>query len=115
MIDRFLSKISVESTGCFKYLGAKDKDGYGYFKLNGKTYKAHRIAIQLHTGVDPKGHLVLHHCDNPSCVNPDHLYLGTPKQNMQDRKDRNRNAGWSGYKAEGHLNNNSKLTEENVI
>jgi hypothetical protein len=67
-----------------------DRDGYGAFTVDGKKYKAHRLAFELATGADPTGLLVCHHCDTPSCVNPDHLFLGTQADNLRDMTQKER-------------------------
>lgn len=79
-----------QTNGCWDWQGGLDKDGYGAFSYAGKTYKAHRMALELQGIKIPKGHYVCHHCDNPSCVNPDHLYVGTPADNVRDMMQRNR-------------------------
>jgi HNH endonuclease len=71
----------------------KDKDGYPRLKWHGRMWRVSRMLWTLMYGPIPIGKLICHRCDNPSCVNPDHLYLGSFKQNMQDKVDRNRVAG----------------------
>ena len=70
---------------CWNWLGAKDKDGYGVFTLDGKKTPAHVAAYKLSIGPAFLGHYVLHKCNNTSCVNPLHLYSGTQKDNIQDQ------------------------------
>ena len=78
-------------TKCVEFTGTKDKDGYGQLsttKLG--TRKAHRWAWMEVNGPIPKGLCVCHKCDNPSCINPDHLFLGTVKDNAKDRDKKGR-------------------------
>jgi hypothetical protein len=67
-------------------------DGYGLFRVNGKTYRAHRVAYQIRHEINPNELHVLHSCDTPLCVNPDHLWVGTNAENMADRNRKGRQA-----------------------
>lgn len=112
-IDIFLNKV-VEKQGCWEYKGAKDRDGYGahsYIVENGKRIKcgAHRFMAMIHGHVIPPGYVVCHKCDNPSCVNPTHLFVGTVDDNNQDKVNKNRNSRFPGSK-----NSMSKLDEATV-
>ena len=82
----------VEKTdSCWIWKGAKDKEGYGIFNNRTKKVKAHRYAYSLFKKEKiNSGYFICHACDNPSCVNPDHLYEGTHTDNMKDLKDRKR-------------------------
>ncbi len=82
---RFWDKVD-KSGKCWIWRGSKLKTGYGRFHFAGKTITAHRISWMLAHGSIEEGMHVLHKCDNPPCVNPDHLYIGTHTQNMQDKK-----------------------------
>ena len=91
-IQRFSEKYEVSESGCWLWRSTIVFKGYGQFYLNGKSRFAHRASWLLHKGAIPGGLFVCHTCDVPRCVNPEHLFLGTNKDNMQDmaRKGRGR-------------------------
>lgn len=88
---RFWSKVRFTDS-CWLWESAGDANGYGRFRVGRRVRLAHRVAWELTFGPVPEGGLVLHHCDNPPCVRPDHLYVGTYRDNAQDMLARNRRA-----------------------
>lgn len=79
-----------EKTGCWLWTGASGGRGYGAFSLGGRSHTASRVSWMLYRGEIPEGLIVCHKCDVPLCVNPDHLFLGTDKDNTDDCRSKNR-------------------------
>lgn len=87
-----------KTNDCWLWTGAVNHWGYGMINSggkNGKAYRAHRISWEIHNGPIPTGINVLHHCDNPPCVNPAHLFLGTIADNNEDMTSKGRRRGGS--------------------
>lgn len=91
-LDRLLQKTKLNERGCWVWTASRDPKGYGQFNF-GNQRLAHRASYILHKGDIPAGLIVRHSCDDPSCVNPDHLQLGTHADNMADRKERRTGRG----------------------
>ena len=81
------------TSGCWLWTGRHDKQGYGWLYVDRMARRTHRIAWTLTHGQIPGKLCVLHTCDNPPCINPEHLWLGTPKDNAQDRMAKGRPGG----------------------
>ena len=130
MADRFWSKVNKtgptvrpELGQCWTWIGSRQKKGHGHIRVGKRTEKAHRVSYFLHHGRWPE-QWVLHKCDNSSCVNPKHLYEGTPQNNVDDRDSRSRFVPLRGpdngmYRrpelaARGESHGMSKLTESIV-
>lgn len=99
--ERIRIRSSILPNGCWQWNGLRTKSGkikgrkhlsYGVMKVRGKTVRAHRASFEAFRGVIPPGLFVCHTCDNPGCVNPIHLFLGSPDDNVQDCKSKNRHA-----------------------
>lgn len=95
--NRFWLKVS-KTKSCWLWQAGKHVFGYGQISYKRRPYGAHRISWMLTNGTIPEGLCVLHHCDVPACVNPSHLYLGSPKDNSRDRDIRNRHGKGYGFK-----------------
>ena len=108
---RLMSRVKIPSDPnlCWEIQGAKTHDGYGIIRGEGERL-AHRVAYTLAYGPIPKGMCVLHSCDNPACVNVNHHFLGTRKDNNADRAAKGRSNTPSGER-----HHNAKLTVEAVL
>lgn len=96
------------NSGCWLWAGAVDEFGYGRIRTGGRSKtRTHVLSYQRHVGPVPSGKVVRHRCDMPSCINPDHLIIGTHLDNVQDRVDRKRSARGVGHPLH-------KLTEDDV-
>lgn len=82
--ERFVSHVVV-SGGCWIWTAARDSSGYGVVRVAGRQERAHRLSWMVFRGPIPSGACVCHTCDNPQCVNPDHLWVGTHQDNMDDK------------------------------
>ena len=106
--ERFERKFRV-TPGCWIWMDAK-RGGYGRFRVGDSKVTASRYSYELYVGPIPEGMDILHRCDNPSCVNPDHLLPGTHDENMLDMVEKGRNS-----KNRGESNSKAKLTAEQVL
>lgn len=111
---RFLSKVEIDNvTGCWNWKNSVRRD-YGRFKLYGKFEGAHRMAYLLFKGPINENMLICHNCDNPRCVNPEHLFQGTYQDNAIDAYQKGRMVlpENSAYFKEGHIPGNRLLSED---
>ena len=82
--ERFWGKVH-KTDNCWFWIGCKNRDGYGKIGVSGRTFRAHVYSWMLRNGHLPSGQQVLHSCDTPLCVRPDHLFLGNNSDNSKDR------------------------------
>lgn len=103
--ERFWSKVKIRSNAdCWPWLASKNSQGYGTYRLNGRMCRASRLVAGANDG-----QVVLHSCDNPTCVNPSHLRVGSAAENVADCRAKGRRASY-----EGERNNYAKLTAPQV-
>ena len=121
VIERFFTKFNSSKDGCWEWTASLSKSGYGYFNTSEKRPAtcrlAHRVMWQITYGEDPRKLFVCHKCDNPKCVRPSHLFLGTQKDNMTDCAQKGRHPrNKSKYLPEGerhhYYNQGKKITRE---
>jgi hypothetical protein len=111
-MKRFWDKVDVKGPDdCWEWQAFKNEQGYGRFYFNGRLHGAHRVAYQLTYRDFDQSLDCCHKCDNPSCVNPEHLFLGTEKDNIDDMMKKGRHH----FKSRTHCSKGHEYTEENIL
>ena len=112
----FASKLqdntTVREDGCWMFTGSWDGFGYGEMRCDGVRMRAHVASYKIHKGTIPEGMYVCHECDNPWCVNPEHLFLGTLSDNIKDMWAKGRGVLQD---TKGELNGCAKLNSDDVL
>ena len=106
-VERFWEKVD-KSGDCWLWTACLTRGGYGCFHIYGARVRAHRYSYEMANGPIPAGKIVMHSCDNPACVRPDHLSVGTHADNMADMVEKGRSQI-------GETNSQAKLTEADAI
>lgn len=110
-MEAFHAKVN-HGPGCWEWMGAKNPDGYGHLSVNGRAIRAPRFAWESAYGPIPEGLLVCHRCDNPACVRPTHLFLGSAAANTRDMRSKSRS---SFGKNKGEAHGRARLTDEIIL
>jgi hypothetical protein len=117
-IERVLKRTIKQDDGCWIFQGAKNCHGYGMIGLGKRSdgiERCHRVSYRHFIGEIPKGMFICHKCDVPACVNPEHLFIGTPKDNHTDMRNKNRHSNPPRNLHDcGEYRYNSKLNDDLV-
>ena len=108
-VEAFHRSYVISQSGCWEWVKKKFRNGYGCFYCRGRYLLAHRVAYEAYYGEEPLDMVVMHSCDNPGCVNPQHLSLGTHADNARDMLSKGR-----GNPARGSRNPRYKLSDDDI-
>jgi hypothetical protein len=109
LLEKLLNKIKINlQTDCWEWQAATNNVGYGFIRDGNKMRTAHRVSYEQHVGPIPLGKIVCHTCDNPKCINPAHLWLGTMKDNLMDMIKKGR----ANYRTKGTINEVKRISCE---
>lgn len=114
----FWERVNIveDADSCWEWTaGTRGRDGRGCISINGRTESAPRVAWMLTNGPIDEGLFVCHKCDNPPCVRPDHLFLGTPGDNARDMSSKGRHSGWTGERPHGEKHPAATISDAQVI
>lgn len=109
LVARLRSSVRLSHTGCLEWTEARDTKGYGRIAFEGKWQHAHRLSYEFLVAPIPEGLCIMHRCDNPCCINPDHLTPGTKADNARDKVMKGRQR-----RHHGDNNPNARLTADAV-
>lgn len=114
LLDRIESKYeAVTESGCWIWTASVNKAGYGQISMPGRPMLAHRVCWEFYKGPIPNGKFICHKCDTPGCINPDHMFVGDHRDNMQDM--RNKGRAPKVESAKGDKNKSSKISNETAL
>lgn len=117
-LQQIIAKTKKLPNGCIEWMGARDKNGYGRasytFNKKRKTRPVHRVIYYILKGEIPPDMIICHKCDNPSCCNIEHIFLGTYKDNSQDRDRKGRDGGLT-KDQRGSKNKQAKIIESDIL
>jgi len=113
-VFELLHQRSEKNGGCIEYTGTISEAGYGNISFNNKKVYVHRFIWSYHNGAIPEGMVICHHCDNRKCFNEDHLFLGTPNDNVQDMANKGRAKFGSYQREKTHCPQGHEYNDENT-